>query len=72
MSMANLMIMSGCAKSILLVGDQQQLSHVSEALHDSDAGLSSLEYWLSMKKVIPNNLGVFLNKSWRMHPRILQ
>ena len=70
MSLANLMIMSGCAKSILLVGDQQQLSHVSEALHDSDAGLSSLEYWLSMKKVIPNNLGVFLNKSWRMHPRI--
>ena len=70
MSLANLMIMSGCAKSILLVGDQQQLSHVSEALHDSDAGLSSLEYWLSMKKVVPNNLGVFLNKSWRMHPRI--
>ena len=70
MSLANLMIMSGCAKSILLVGDQQQLSHVSEALHDYDAGLSSLEYWLSMKKVIPNNLGIFLNKSWRMHPRI--
>lgn len=70
MSMANLMVMARCAKSLLLVGDQQQLSQPSQAKHSWGAGLSTLEYWLDKQKVIPKDLGVFLSKSWRMHPEI--
>ncbi len=70
MSMANLMVMARCSNSILLVGDQQQLSQPSQAKHSWDSGLSTLEYWLSEKKVVPKDFGVFLKKSWRMHPDI--
>ena len=72
MSMANLMVMARCAKSILLVGDQQQLSQPSEAKHLWGAGLSTLEYWLNEQKVVPDDLGIFLSKSWRMHPKITE
>ncbi len=72
MSMANLMVMARCAKSLLLVGDQQQLSQPSEAKHLWGAGLSTLEYWLNEQKVVPDDLGIFLSKSWRMHPKITE
>ena len=61
MSMANLMVMARCAKSILLVGDHQQLSQPSEAKHLWGAGLSTLEYWLNEQKVVPDDLGIFLS-----------
>ncbi len=70
MSLANLMVIARCSKSILLVGDQQQLSQPLQAKHSWGADLSSLEYWLSKQKVVPNDQGVFLTKSWRMHPNI--
>ena len=38
MSMANLMVMARCSNSILLVGDQQQLSQPSQAKHSWDSG----------------------------------
>ncbi len=72
MSMANLMVMARCAKSIILVGDQQQLSQPSQAKHNWGAGLSTLEYWLNQQKVVPDDLGIFLSKSWRMHPKITE
>ena len=72
MSMANLMVMARCTKSIILVGDQQQLSQPSQAKHNWGAGLSTLEYWLDEQKVVPNDLGIFLTKSWRMHPKITE
>ena len=70
MSLANTAVISRCAKSIILVGDQQQLSQPTKANHKFGGGLSVLEYWMNNKKVVPNNLGIFLSKSWRMEPSI--
>ena len=30
----------------------------------------ALEYWMRNEKVVPNDLGIFLDKSWRMEPSI--
>ena len=42
----------------------------TKAEHQFGGGLSCLEYWINNEKVVPENLGIFLSKSWRMEPSI--
>ena len=70
MSQANLLVMARCARSILLVGDQQQLAQPSQADHPGDSGLSCLEYLMQGAHVVPADRGVFLATSWRMEPSL--
>ncbi|CAI8174983.1 MAG: Uncharacterised protein [Prochlorococcus marinus str. MIT 9215] len=70
MSLANLLVMARCARSILLVGDQQQLAQPSQADHPGDSGQSCLEYWMEGASVVPDDRGVFLSTSWRMEPSL--
>jgi predicted RecB family nuclease len=70
MSLANLLVMARCAKSILLVGDQQQLAQPSQADHPGESGLSCLEYLMQGAHVVPAERGVFLATSWRMEPSL--
>jgi len=70
MSLDNLLVMARCAKTILLVGDQQQLAQPSEADHPGDSGLSSLEYLMQGAHVVPPDRGVFLATSWQMEPTL--
>ena len=62
--------MARCAKSILLVGDQQQLAQPSQADHPGDSGRSCLEYLMQGAHVVPDDRGVFLATSWRMEPSL--
>ena len=66
MSLANLLVMARCARTILLVGDQQQLAQPSQADHPGESGLSCLEYLMQGAHVVPGDRGVFLATSWRM------
>jgi len=66
MSLANLLVMARCARSILLVGDQQQLAQPSQADHPGASGESCLEYLMQGEAVVPPDRGVFLPTSWRM------
>ncbi|MCH9714668.1 MAG: TM0106 family RecB-like putative nuclease, partial [Cyanobacteria bacterium] len=70
MSLANLLVMARCAKTILLVGDQQQLAQPTQADHPGDSGLSCLEYLMQGAHVVPADRGVFLATSWRMEPSL--
>tara|TARA_Y100001978_G_scaffold101594_1_gene90922 strand:+ start:133 stop:3687 length:3555 start_codon:yes stop_codon:yes gene_type:complete len=67
-SLSNLLYMSHCARNILLVGDQNQLSQPNRAKHPEDSGLSCLEYIMGEEKVVPSDRGIFLATSWRMPP----
>jgi len=70
MSLANLLVMARCAKTILLVGDQQQLAQPTQADHPGASGLSCLEYLMQGAHVVPADRGVFLATSWRMEPSL--
>lgn len=71
LSLANLLAMARCARSILLVGDQQQLTQPSKADHPGDAGQSCLDYLMGEDQaVVPKDQGVFLPFSWRMEPSL--
>ncbi len=67
-SLSNLLFMSHCARNILLVGDQNQLSQPNRAKHPGDSSLSCLDYLMGEEKVVSADRGVFLATSWRMPP----
>ena len=67
---ANLFGMARSTKNIVLLGDQMQLSQPIKGSHPGESGKSCLEYFLQEHKTIPKNLGVFLDKTFRLHPDI--
>jgi predicted RecB family nuclease len=69
-AMANLVAVSGATKNIILMGDQMQLEQPVQGSHPGEAGTSALEYMLKGFSVIPEDKGVFLERTYRMHPAI--
>lgn len=69
-SLANLVAMSLSTKNICLIGDQMQLSHPLQGTHPNDSGMSALEYLLQGLSTVPQDKGIFLSTSWRMHEKI--
>jgi hypothetical protein len=69
-SVANLVGMAPSATNLVLIGDQMQLSQPTQGTHPGDSGKSVLEYLLEGKQVIPDDFGVFLAISHRMHPDV--
>ncbi len=68
--LANLIAMSASAKNLVLLGDQMQLSQPIQGSHPGQSGQSALEYLLQGRATIPDTLGIFLDSSWRLHPRL--
>lgn len=69
-SLANLVAMGTSARNIVLLGDQMQLGQPIQGIHPGRSGESSLEYLLNGKATIPAEQGIFLEKTWRMHPDV--
>ncbi len=69
-AMANLVAVSGATKNIILMGDQMQLEQPVQGSHPGEAGTSALEYMLKGFSVISEDVGVFLERTYRMHPAI--
>ena len=69
-SLGNLVAMAQSAHAIVLVGDQMQLSQPIQGAHPRDSGCSALDYLLEGRPVVPPDRGIFLSKTWRMHPNL--
>jgi len=69
-SLADAIAVSQAARNVVLLGDPQQLAHVSQGTHPLGAGASVLEHLLDGAQTIPADRGVFLSTSWRMHPAV--
>lgn len=67
-SLANVVGMGTCARNLVLVGDQAQLGQPIKGTHPGESGSSALEYVLRGHATVPDDLGVFLPLSRRMHP----
>jgi uncharacterized protein len=71
-SLANLVAMSQSTENLILLGDQMQLGQPLQGSHPGESGLSVLEYLLGEHHTIPNDLGVFLGVTFRMHSKVNQ
>ena len=69
-SVADLVALGGIAKNIILIGDQMQLGQPTQGAHPGESGYSVLDYLLEGKDTIPEDKGIFLNKTYRLHPNI--
>jgi uncharacterized protein len=69
-SLADAIAVAQGAKSVVLLGDPQQLAHVSKGTHLHGSGASVLQHMLGDDATIPPDRGVLLTESWRMHPDI--
>jgi len=70
MSLANVLAMAQAAKSLVLIGDPQQLEQPLRGSHPEGAEVSALEHLLAGAKTITPDKGLFLEKTWRLHPKI--
>ena len=69
-SIADLVALGGISKNIILVGDQMQLGQPTQGSHPGNSGDSVLDFLLQGKDTISDNKGIFLNKTFRLHPNI--
>ncbi|SCU76043.1 conserved hypothetical protein [Cupriavidus necator] len=69
-SLANVVGIGTAAKNIVLLGDQMQLGQPTQGVHPGSSGESVLNYLLGGLSTIPPSQGIFLNKTFRMHPDI--
>ena len=70
MSLANALAASPCASNLVLLGDPQQLDQPLMGVHPPGADQSALGHLLGPHRTIPQNLGIFLDGTWRLHPDI--
>lgn len=70
LSLANVLAVAGAADRLVLVGDPRQLAQPSKGTHPDGAGVSGLEHVLGGHDTMPDHLGLFLDRTWRLHPDI--
>lgn len=69
-SLADALAMGTAARNLILLGDPLQLAQVSQAVHPPGTGASVLEHLLGDAPTIPEDRGIFLERSFRMHPDV--
>ena len=70
MSLADAIAAASCATNLVLLGDPQQLDQPLQGTHPPGAECSALAHLLNGEQVMPDHLGLFLDGTWRLHPRI--
>jgi hypothetical protein len=69
-SLANVVAISPGARSIVLLGDPQQLDQPLNGSHPPGADRSALAHVLAGQATIPPTQGLFLERTWRLHPAL--
>ena len=70
MSLANVLATAQAARSLVLLGDPQQLEQPLQSSHPEGSEVSALYHVLNGEATIPADKGLFLAETWRLHPDI--
>ncbi|MGC2174723.1 MAG: TM0106 family RecB-like putative nuclease [Acidimicrobiales bacterium] len=70
LALADAVASANGAKNMILLGDPLQLSQVAKAEHPGGSGASVLQHVLGEHLTIPNDQGVFISETWRLHPDV--
>jgi predicted RecB family nuclease len=69
-SLADALAMGTASRNVILLGDPLQLAQVSQGTHPPGTEASVLEHLLGDHATIPPDMGVFLERTRRMHPDV--
>lgn len=67
-SLANAVAVAGAARSVVLLGDPAQLDQPLQGTHPPGAEKSSLAHVLGEASTMPPDRGLFIERTWRLHP----
>jgi uncharacterized protein len=70
MSLANALALSQAAKTVVLIGDPQQLDQPMQGSHPEGTDVSALDHILGGERTIRADKGLFLEETWRLSPTI--
>jgi uncharacterized protein len=70
MALANVLAVSQAARSVVLLGDPQQLDQPIQGSHPEGTDVSALHHLLDGHQTIAADRGLFLDETWRLHPAI--
>ncbi len=70
LSLIDTLAVSQGATNLVLLGDPQQLKQPQQGSHPEGTEVSALEHILQGQQTIHEEQGIFLDKTWRMHPSI--
>ncbi len=70
MALANVLAVSQAAKTVVLIGDPQQLDQPTQGSHPDGCAVSALDHILAGAHTIAPDKGLFLEETWRLHPAI--
>ena len=70
MSLSNVLAVSSAARNLVLLGDPQQLEQPQQGSHPEGTEVSALEHVLGRHKTMPEEQGLFLEETYRLHPDI--
>ena len=70
LALADALAASTAARNLILLGDPLQLPQVMQAVHPGGGGRSVLEHVLGESVTLPDDRGVFLTQTRRMHPDV--
>jgi predicted RecB family nuclease len=69
-ALANALAVSPAARSLILLGDPQQLEQPLKGTHPPGAERSALAHLLDGVATMPAEKGLFLARTWRLHPDV--
>lgn len=69
-SLADAIAMGTSARNVILLGDPLQLAQVSQGAHPAGTRASVLEHLLGDAPTVAEDRGLFLERSFRMHPDV--
>ena len=70
MSLANTLAVAQAGKALVLLGDPQQLEQPQKGSHPEGTDVSALEHLLGGSDTVAEGRGLFLPKTWRLHPSL--
>lgn len=68
LSLGDAVAMGTAARNLVFLGDPQQLPHISHGIHPAGVGVSVLEHYMNGQSVVAGDRGLFLARTFRMHP----
>ena len=72
LSISKVIASSLSSKNIVMIGDHMQLPQPSLGIIEGESSLSPIEYLIKEKNTISDQKGIFLEKTYRMHPTICE
>jgi uncharacterized protein len=69
-ALADALAMGTAARNVILIGDPQQLAQVIQGTHPAGTEASVLAHLLGSEATIPPDRGLFLERTFRLHPDV--